>query len=318
MALSAVERRRLAFLRGKKSLSRMERAELAELRGRESAATPRKRNAPSPTTTGPTAGTVRMVDRQAAETPATPAKPAAPTRTASAAPAAGSAPRGRAAVSSPPSPAAGLPDADVERIARDQYGYMAWALDDPELGPILRKAATEGWDPNKLKGAVFGTNWFRVHGTANVVRSLKQVSDSYLVPMSDDGLRSWALKVVTGQVQTAEFADTMKEQAKGLWGDFGGALDRGFTVAQITDSYRQRIARELEIAPETIDLNQPKWQSLVVRRDPASNKLYNPSLSDAVTAVRTDDTYGWDRTSGAREQAAGLEAQLLKRMGALA
>lgn len=43
---------------------------------------------------------------------------------------------------------------------------MAVFLDHEELGPILRRAATEGWSREKLQGAIYQTSWWRTHGQA--------------------------------------------------------------------------------------------------------------------------------------------------------
>lgn len=50
---------------------------------------------------------------------------------------------------------------EVERFVRAHYGYASWALDHPELGPVLRQAASEGWDEARLQGAIHGTSWWQ-------------------------------------------------------------------------------------------------------------------------------------------------------------
>jgi hypothetical protein len=53
--------------------------------------------------------------------------------------------------------------AEVERLIREQFGYLAWAIDDEELGAILRQAVEEGWTPQTLQGALFSTKWWQSH-----------------------------------------------------------------------------------------------------------------------------------------------------------
>lgn len=52
----------------------------------------------------------------------------------------------------------------VEDIARQLYGYLASYMDDPELGPILKQAASEQWDQARLAGAVYKTQWYQHTG----------------------------------------------------------------------------------------------------------------------------------------------------------
>lgn len=59
--------------------------------------------------------------------------------------------------------AANAPVADQIAYLKEHYGYSAWTLDDPELKPIFIQAATEGWDANKLKGALEPTQFWQTH-----------------------------------------------------------------------------------------------------------------------------------------------------------
>lgn len=52
-------------------------------------------------------------------------------------------------------------DADIDAFVRKNYPYLAGYLAHPEIGPILRQAAVEGWDSARLQGAVSATNWWK-------------------------------------------------------------------------------------------------------------------------------------------------------------
>lgn len=56
-----------------------------------------------------------------------------------------------------------LVDAQDAEIRR-KFGFMAWALDLPEVGDLLRKGAVEGWDEATFRGALYGTQWWKDHG----------------------------------------------------------------------------------------------------------------------------------------------------------
>ena len=42
-----------------------------------------------------------------------------------------------------------------------QYGYLSAFLKDPEIGPIIAKAAQQGWGENELLGALSQTKWWK-------------------------------------------------------------------------------------------------------------------------------------------------------------
>lgn len=48
-----------------------------------------------------------------------------------------------------------------QQTAAQLYPQYQWALNHPELGPILNKAASEGWDSARLQGAIYGTSWWK-------------------------------------------------------------------------------------------------------------------------------------------------------------
>lgn len=57
-------------------------------------------------------------------------------------------------------------DLSAEEAAAE-LGFGAWMLEDPELGPILRLAAQEGWDEAKIRAAVQRTDWWRTTSDTN-------------------------------------------------------------------------------------------------------------------------------------------------------
>lgn len=65
-----------------------------------------------------------------------------------------------AAKAAPDAEATALID-EVEALVRTQYPTMAWALDHPDLGPLLREAAEQKWDPVKLQGELQATTWWQ-------------------------------------------------------------------------------------------------------------------------------------------------------------
>lgn len=266
----------------------------------------------------------RLRPKPAKKAPArTPAARTAPARTtrAPAAPASPGAttapPFGSVASGGGVAPTTTAPAGDIEEQARNTYGYLRWALDDPELGKVLRQAAAEGWDESRLKGAVFATNWFRTHGTHKVATQLKEQVDAYLVPMDDQSRRNFAFKIITGELQPTELNQYLKEQSKSMFPHLAAAIDRGVTVRDYASPYRAIAAQTLELPAEAINLNDPKWRrALDGQVDPKTNERAPMSLAEWEKTLKTDSTYGWDFTKGARAEAAAFIAKLEETFGA--
>lgn len=62
----------------------------------------------------------------------------------------------------------GVSPANVDSWIRSNWSYMGAFLSNPEIGPILRQAALEGWDEGRMYGAVQSTDWWR--STASTAR----------------------------------------------------------------------------------------------------------------------------------------------------
>lgn len=50
---------------------------------------------------------------------------------------------------------------EIDAYIRTNYPQMAWALNHPEIGPILRQAAREMWSAGRFQGALLNTEWYK-------------------------------------------------------------------------------------------------------------------------------------------------------------
>lgn len=50
---------------------------------------------------------------------------------------------------------------EAKEVAKSMYGYLGWYVDHEEVGPIIVNAAMQGWDVNRLIGALTQTRWWR-------------------------------------------------------------------------------------------------------------------------------------------------------------
>jgi len=135
------------------------------------------------------------------------------------------------------------------------------------------------------------------------------------VPMDDGSRRNFAMKIITGEMQGAEFADYVKEQSKSLFPTLAAAIDRGITVADYATPYRSLAAQTLEVAPESINLSDAKWRRALDGSRDDKGAPMAMSLSEWERTIKNDGQYGWDRTKQARQQAAQFASTLMEKMG---
>jgi hypothetical protein len=274
------------------------------------------------------------------------------------------------------------------------YGYLSAYLHDPEVGPILAKAAKNGWGANRLLGALEKTKWWqhtsatarawqaqqrvdpatahqRLHQMTQQIQTLaqstlgrklddqraatiantalasdwssqqlqhaigaefhyqksqqaylgaagqtlnqfKQMSSSYLVPISNHTLGKWTKGVLEGVYQPADFESYLKAQAQSLYPTLKHALDAGQTVKDYLNPYAELAAQTLEISPDSIDWFNPKWSKAINTTTPDGGRA-PMSLSDWSTYLRSLPDY--KTTQGAAQQAATFGLNLAQTFG---
>lgn len=229
----------------------------------------------------------------------------------------------------PPTPA--VPGNPSER-----YPEMAALLSVPTIRWLLTRAVNEGWTPEKLGAEVRATDWWRTtpptkrafialeaqdpmaaaQQVAETRESVRKLRDAYMVDMSDDALSTYARQIASGEQDALAFQKELVEQAKGKFPSLAASLDQGMTTRQLWDPYAKMAADELEITQNGIDPNDPKWTRALQGSSP-DGKPTKMTLYDWQRVLRTEETYGYDRTSAARQQAANLATQLQKTFGRL-
>lgn len=150
---------------------------------------------------------------------------------------------------------------------------------------------------------------------AQTAREVRERAAQYLVPISPQMMERWTEQMVRGETDMEGFNAYLVEQAKSLFPGMAGALDRGVTVAQYADPYRQMAARELEMAPESVDLADPRFRQMLDQRDNKGNRVAM-TLSESAEYLRKMPE--WQQTRGANEKAAALTESILQRFGAVA
>ena len=140
----------------------------------------------------------------------------------------------------------------------------------------------------------------------------------YVIPISDKTMERWTENVLRGEATPEDFQSFMVTQAKSRWDDpqLVAALDRGVTVDQYLDPYREMAAQELELNPEDINwLGNPKWSEAIFHTNEKGERRFL-SLADWQKQLRNDPRYGYDKTTVARDAAASFTTELGQMFGA--
>jgi hypothetical protein len=194
--------------------------------------------------------------------------------------------------------------------------------DDAAITRLAERAMNLGWSDNDIRRYVaadikVGSGVVNTGEAAVTVDALKQKAADWLVPISDATLQTWTRQILRGDVPAEAFDSYLKEQAKSMFPGLAAAIDRGVTVRQYTDPYRQYASQILEIDGNNIDfVHDPVFSKALFNTDPKTGERTQMSLADWQTYLRKTPQYS--KTAQATEQAAQFATTLAQTFGKVA
>ena len=105
-----------------------------------------------------------------------------------------------------------------------------------------------------------------------------------------------------------------KEKLKGQYPHLATQFDADLTMDDITKDYRTIAAQTLEKSADTIDFTKPEFIDAIAKRDDKGN-LRQMSLGEWNQLLRTDDRYGYSKTTKAISDARIIAANIGRAFG---
>ena len=134
--------------------------------------------------------------------------------------------------------------------------------------------------------------------------------------MVGQNLDEQILAAIQGKEYDGELltADSFKKKgialAKAAHFQLSPQLDAGLTLQEIFSPYRDLASRVLEVAPDSIDFNDPKYSVAFGTKDKPSM-----NLSEWMETLKSDPKYGYDKTSQAKNDARAMVMSMAKAFG---
>lgn len=191
-----------------------------------------------------------------------------------------------------------IPAADLDALAEDSLKFN-W--DDNELRAALGRYYE--YDPKNLLGAAQATS-----------NHLRQQAREWLVPIDDATLGKWTEQVIRGEATTDYFDTYLAQQARSLFPQLEEPISRGVAPSQWMAPYVSIAAQTLEMDPEKIDLRDTKWLRAINQVDEKGGRT-PMTLYDWENLLKTDESYGYDKTRAGRDHGAALARSISKRFG---
>lgn len=178
-----------------------------------------------------------------------------------------------------------------------------------------------GWTDIQLENSILSQRQYQ-EGQANfgeaatVEQDINQITSDYGISLTAKDKEAWIIKIEQGRDTADGFKAFASQQAANFYGWARSDLEAGLSMRQILAPTLNRVADELELDPGSINMTDSKWMRLLqASRDPKTGDFVRPAWSDIERTIRTDVSYGWDKTANARDIAATASANLAQTFG---
>lgn len=216
-----------------------------------------------------------------------------------------------------PKEARRLVDLKTQQI-KQMASTMGVTLSDNQAFKMAGHAASRGSTDPEMQSMLAGMWSLDAEGedvgqAGTTVDQLRDLAHDYGVVLDPGTLQKQVQQVLSGNQTSQGLVDLYREQAKTLYAPISDWLEKNpsMTVKDYLAPYMQAAARELGTPPDQMDLTDPKWTKVIYGADGTTPM----NLDQWTKTIRSDASYGWDKTMGAKSQALQLAAELRNAFG---
>lgn len=201
---------------------------------------------------------------------------------------------------------AGQTAASIQNSARS----LGVNMSAQQIADLAWTATASGWnDAQTIDQLVNAFNWeTSTGGDMEAYRdSVKEIGANYLVAVSEETARNYALRIASGEMTQQGVDAIMQRQARARFSWMGDLIDQGVTPADYFAPMRDVLANELEVGADSINLMDPKYLKLLEVRD-EKGQIRGATLNEAMLSARQMPE--WANTQKAQERTASMTSML--------
>lgn len=207
------------------------------------------------------------------------------------------------------------------RRIKNRYGDV---LDSGSLGRLVTESVRMKYKDEDLDQAFFNTALSRNVMTgqyndpkaakaalaSNPANEYRNYARSMFTTIDDKEIED----LLTGKKTAEDYDRTTRQVAKSVYSNWANLLDDPtMTMEKIVKPWRDMAANVLELDPSQIDMSKPQYS--VAYANSANGQTNAMSLGDWYVKLRSDKTYGWDKTTQAKQEARELAYNIAKTFG---
>lgn len=207
------------------------------------------------------------------------------------------------------------------RRIKNRYGDV---LDSGSLGRLVTESVRMKYEDEDLDRAFFNTALSRNVMTgeyidpraakaalaSNPANEYRNYARSMFTTIDDREIED----LLTGKKTAEDYDRTTRQVAKSVYSNWSNLLDDPtMTMEKIVKPWRDMAANVLELDPSQIDMSKPQYS--VAYANSANGQMGAMSLGDWYVKLRSDKTYGWDKTTQAKQEARELAYNIAQAFG---
>lgn len=213
-----------------------------------------------------------------------------------------------------------LASTDMVRQVKAVVGDLGF--EPNKLNSFLTKAMNLGWKDATLKQEVYKEAFRKddsgafVNPTAierakvsNDYLSVAKIGKSYFSTVADDTIQN----VLTGGMMQQDVERQQRELAKQKYGHLSNLIEQGFTMEQLSSSFKEQTSRILEKDPASIDMSQADYEQAFNFGEEGKKRMM--SSGEWEIKLRSDPRYNWGSTENAKDEARRLSASISQAFG---
>lgn len=176
-----------------------------------------------------------------------------------------------------------------------------------------------GWDSTQLQEAIAAEFHYQPGAQTGQLGAaegnLRSLAQQYMVPIDDATLAQYEMQIAQGIATPDTFRQQFTQHAQSLFPGLSQQITVDNPTSNVVAPWRNTIAQELGVAPETVDFTQPKWNRFLNQIDPKTGTPTPMSLYDTQRTIRGDDTYGWQYTKNGQDAGYQFQHAFLQAVG---
>ena len=197
---------------------------------------------------------------------------------------------------------------------RNTAGQLGLALDDDAVTSLARVVVDANWSDDMVMDylAPGATNTTAPGIITDAVDTIKKLAGDQLLNVSDASAREWATKIASGEMTLEAVRSLMAQQATIRYGWAASQISQGITVRDMMLPNRDKLASELEMSAEEIDLMDSTWLGMLqTKNDDGTIR----AATDSEIALRARQDARWQNTQAAKNAVTNMSAMLCQTFG---